>query len=498
MPRDATPDLPRTIGFLGSIGVMVGIIIGSGIFRTPASIARSIDDPILILILWAVGGLIALFGAFTYAELITMHPESGGVYVFIREAFGRCAAFVFGWTYLLITKPLAVAGICVVMSEHLLGLLHVNGADSVSIAGLNITAVQGLTAGAIVLLTGINILGLRLGAGVAGVLTVLKVLALMAIIGLGVWNVVFGPMAPPSPGIDLAPPTPFQSPGMLIAIGAVMASVMWTYDGWSDVGAIAGEVKNPTRTLPRVFFAGTILVTVLYVAINAVYMDVVSLDEMRGMQTVAPVVMDRLIGNAAAVAVTVIIVIATLGATHGSIITGARVTYAQARDGLLFRGLGVAHPRFQSPARALIIQGVLACVVLLGLKTFENLAGGFIFTMWIFYGLGGAAIFVLRVTQPDVPRPFRCWGYPVIPGLFVLAAAAMTGLTIAGLPWRQTVLWLGVLVTGVPIYFIWDRKAIRARREEARRKQVRCPACGYSKVGLTGTVCPECGSNSVA
>lgn len=450
----ATPHtLPRTVGMLGAIGVMVGIIIGSGIFRTPASIAKALDEPWTILLLWAIGGVVSFLGAMTYAELATMKPESGGVYVFIREGFGRCAAFVFGWTYMLITKPLAAAGIAVVMAEHALALADAPPGAIVNVWGLSIGAAPLLTCGVLILLTAINIMGMRLGAGVAAGLTGVKILALAAIVAVGAFALSTGAVAPPTH----TPDPNFVSMGLFAALGGVMASVMWTYDGWSDVGAIAGEVKNPAKTLPRVFLAGTILVTALYVAVNAVYIAVVPLSEMRQLDTVAPLVMERLLGSTAAITVTVVIVVATLGATHGSIITGARVTFAQARDGLLFRWLGGVHPRFRTPARALVVQCALSCAVLLSLKTFENLAGGFIFTMWIFYGLGGAAIFVLRIREPAAERPFRCWGYPIVPGLFVASAVMMTILTINDLPWWQSVLWTGVLIAGIPAYVLWDR-----------------------------------------
>lgn len=450
---------------------MVGIIIGSGIFRTPASIAGFLNDPALILFLWGVGGVVCLFGALTYSELATMFPESGGVYVFVREGFGRCAAFVFGWTYLIITKPLAVAGIAVVMAEHALTLVGVP-ADAalrpMGTQGMALTAAPLLASLMIVLLTGVNVLGMRLGAGIAGVLTILKVLSLAAIVILG-FGRLFADAAPPGPaaaggmtGIDS---TPFVQGSMLVAIGAVMAKIMWTYDGWSDVGAIAGEVRDPSRTLPRVFVAGTLLVTLLYVAVNAVYMKVLPLGEMRGMTTVAPAVLTRLVGSTGATAVTIAIIVATLGATHGAIITGARVTYAQACDGLLFRWLAGVHPRFRTPARTLIIQGILSCAAMLGLKTFESLTSGFIFTMWIFYGLAAASIFVLRIRLPNAARPVRCWGYPVVPGLFVLAAAAMTALTLRSIPIQQSLVWTGVLVLGVPAYAVWSRLA-RPRRPE--------------------------------
>jgi len=454
LPTQPRQDLPRTIGFLGAIGVMVGIIIGSGIFRTPTDIAKNLDQPWLILSLWGVGGLIALFGAFTYAELATMYPESGGVYVFLREGYGRCMAFVFGWTYMLVSKPVAAAGIAVVMSQHLLTLLNVDPSlrwilFETEDSQLSISAVQVLTCSVLITLTAVNVRGTRLGAGIAGILTSLKILALLSIVALGLATV-----ARPVDAVSVAA---VADVSLFLAIAPVMAGIMWTYDGWSDVGAIAGEVRNPQRLLPRIYLSGTILVTLLYVAVNAVYMKFVPLAEMRTVDTVAPLVMNRLLGASAAVAVTAIIVISAFGSTHGSIITGARVTFAQANDGLLFRWLAGIHPRYQTPARALVIQCTLSCVAILWLGTFQNLANGFMFTMWIFYGLAAGAIFILRRRLPDAERPFRCWGYPFVPALFLLAAVGMTVLTVVDLPWKQTLLWISILIAGVPVYYVWKR-----------------------------------------
>ncbi len=428
---------------------MVGIMIGSGIFRTPASIATEMGSPWLILTLWALGGVLSLFGALTYAELATMYPQSGGVYVFLREGFGRCTAFVFGWTYVLITKPLAAAGIAIVFGENVNRLLHVDWDPRM------------VTIAVLILLTGINILGMRLGSGVAVVLTAIKLGALAAIVGLGL--ALHGDSAHVLAGADA--PKPFLS-----ALMPVMFLILWTYDGWSDVGAVAGEVTDPQRRLPRIYLVGTIAVTVLYVLVNAVYMLFVPLAEMRGPEiqmtgSVAPVVMERLLAGiggagmaatAGGVIVTAIILVSTLGSTHGSIITGARVTFAQARDGLLFSFLARVHPRFQTPAVALVVQMVLSCTACWFVETFEAMAGGFVFTMWIFYGLAAASIFVLRAKRPDAVRPYRCWGYPVVPAVFIACAAGMTTLSIWQKP-NETLRWLGVLVAGVPVYFVWRR-----------------------------------------
>lgn len=431
---------------------MIGVMIGSGIFRTPPEIAKHLASPTLILLAWVVGGVLALAGALTFTELVTMHPQSGGVYVFLREGYGRSTAFVFGWTYMLVTKPSAAAGIAVVSAECINLLLGTKW------------DIRIITSVILVLLTGLNILGVKGSTRLGVVLTAFKMAALLAIIVLGTLYAL-GVL----PGVggeagDAAWPSAGTPPHSLwLAIAPVMAAVMWTYDGWSDVGAIAGEVKNPSRTLPRIFVLNTIAVTALYVGVNAVYLLLVPLDQMRGMDNVAPHVLGLLLGGAGATAVTLIIILSTIGSSHASIMTGARVSFAQARDGLLFGFLGHVHPRFQTPAVALTVQLCLSLAAIWLLGSFAELAGSFVFTMWIFYGLAGLAIFILRVRRPGAERPFRCPGYPVVPALFVLSAAAMTVLAIADDP-KTTGKWLGVLVVGYPVYWVWQWATSRSKR----------------------------------
>ncbi len=438
-------DLPRKVGFWGAIAVMVGVVIGSGIFRTPTTIAQNLGDPYVILGFWLVAGLIALCGALTFAELAVMLPRSGGIYVFLREGFGRCPAFVFGWTYMLITKPSAAGGIAIIFAEHFN-----------SLTGLQWNAPI-LTCAALFVLTLINVLGVKGSARFAIVLTTLKYLALVGIIVLGVVAAVREMTGDGGVGdvgggfVRTASPKPLMQ-----AIVPVMAAIMWTYDGWSDVGAIAGEVKNPQRTLPRVYISGTLAVIGLYVLANAVYLWHIPLPEMRETKTVAPLLMEKLVGPIGATMVTGIIIISTLGSSHASVMTGARVTFAQARDGLLFGFLGKIHPRFETPSTALWVQLGLSCLMVLVFRDFASLADSFVFTMWIFYGMGAVALFILRRKMRDVERVFRVPGYPVVPAVFIVCSAVMTGLSIWQDP-KTTGMWLGVLAVGVPVYFVWRK-----------------------------------------
>ncbi len=472
---ESGPNLPRTVGFLAAAGVMVGVTIGSGIYRTPSEIARHVDHPWQMVAAWVVGGLLSLFGALTYAEMAAAMPRSGGLYAFLHEGLGPRVSFIFGWTYMLITKPLAAAGIAVVFAEYLAALLgpgYVPWLNANLPGAASFHALLGdswhtvlLVCLTLSLLTFINSLGMRLGSGVNLALTIIKVLCLLSIVacaGLAAAGLL-------GQASTIAPPVlATTSPTTLLALAPVLSAVLWTYDGWADVGSIAGEVKDPQRNLPRIFIAGTLGLMAMYLAVNLAYLSALGLEEMRTSTAVAGDAMQRLVGPWGATAVVLFVLLSTLGSTHASIMTGARVTFAQARDGLLFRGLGAIHPVRQTPHVALWTQLTLSCLCTIFFQQFENLAGGFVFTMWIFYGLGGVAMLRLRRTRPDLERPYRCIGHPVIPLAFIAAAAGMTILQVHDTlgapvepgelpPWARLAIFGGILVLGWPAYDLWRR-----------------------------------------
>jgi amino acid transporter len=437
---------------MGAVGIMLGVTIGSGVFRTPHDIANELGNPWHILLMWVAGGVLSLLGALTYTELAVAFPRSGGLYNFLHQGLGERVSFIFGWTYMLITKPFAAAGIAAIFANY----LHLNERVGQWLIDYH-EFPQGYTTQwpepiavcvMLVALTWLNALGMRLGAGAGVVLTLIKCLSLAAICVLAV--------ALPGGSVENFASAEQTRPWMA-ALTAVMSSVLWTYDGWSDVGSVAGEVRDPQRTLPRVYLVGTVLLVVIYLAVNAAYHYVVSVPEMRGTERVASSVMKKLVGNPGEAIVTAMVLISTLGATHAAIITGARVTFAQAQDGLLFRFLARVHPKHQTPDISLWTQCLLSCIAVLFLRSFDKLADGFVFTMWIFYGLGGLAVIVLRVRRPEMARPFRCPGYPVVPGLFILAAVGMTTMEIITRPWTMTVPWLIVLAAGWPAFWVWRR-----------------------------------------
>lgn len=456
-PTSDHRDLPRTIGFFGAVGILVGVSIGSGIFATPSDIARLLSSPWLILSLWAFGGILCLFGALAYTELAVVFPRSGGLYNFLYQGFGPSTAFVFGWAYMLLIKPFAAGGIAIVFATHLDALTGIQSKLNLLVGDSTTTllgqwlgekwAMPPLVCVLLILLTAINTMGMRLGTGISIGLTTIKVLALVAIASLAFIL----------PGGSRAnfDAMPAGKPWYLV-IAAVMSGILWTYDGWSDVGAVAGEVKDPQRQLPRIYLFGTLLVIALYVAVNSAYFWIIPLAEMRTTDTVAPLVMQRLTGNWGEKLVAAIILISTLGSTHASIITGARVTFAQANDGLLFRFLGKVSGR-ETPANALWNQCGLSCICVLFLQSFQNLADSFVFTMWIFYGLAAVSVVVLRRRRPDLPRTFKCPGYPYVPLVFAACSLAMTGMTLATASNYYPFMWIGVLLAGYPVFFVWTR-----------------------------------------
>lgn len=475
MTTNRPTDLPRTVGFLAAAGIMIGVAIGSGIYRTPASIAAYLDAPWQILAVWVAGGLLSLVGALTYAELAAAFPRSGGLYNFLYQGLGPRVAFVFGWTYMLITKPLAASGIAMVFGEYFLRV--VGEGWHARLMGAVLAPewlAQALSARVLVvclslsLLTYINYRGMRQASWLNFGITLIKVASLLFIVGLA--------MALGGGEAEAAAPVAREMPGGagllagVLIIAPVMASVLWTYDGWADVGSIAGEVREPQRNLPRIFIAGTLGLTGLYLLVNWAFLRVLTPAEMAQSPAVAAEVMSRLVGPWGVTAVTVMVLISTLGATHASITTGARVTFAQAQDGLLFSVLGRVHPRHQTPHVSLWVQLTMSCVCAVFFGTFDDLAGGFVFTMWIFYGLGAIALLRLRRTRPDLARPYRCWGYPVVPLIFIACAAGMTALQIvdavrtpagsepgAWPGWAKMTLFLGILGAGWPAHTLWER-----------------------------------------
>ncbi len=438
--------LPRKLGFWSAAAVLVGSTIGSGIFRTPAVVAERLDVPWLFLLAWALGGVVAVAGALSVAELAAMMPRSGGLYVYLRRAYGRLVAFLFGWTQLLVLRPAAYGAISVVCAEYLWRVLGVDGA--VAVAG-SASRAQ-LLAGALVVVVGyVNYRGIQHGAWIQNVSTLLKVGALLALVCLGLSTL-------GTPGLASPPGAPQAPLSLLSAFGLAMVPILWSYDGWSDVGYVSGEVKDPQRVLPRALWLGAAAVALLYVSVTVSYLVVVPLAAMPGSALIAADVAQAVIGPVGVVLVSGAVAASTFGTLNGSMMTGPRVFYAMAEDGLFFRGLARVHPRHGTPGGAIGLS-VLLGVIFVSVRSFGELADQFVIGMWPFYALGVAAVLVLRRREPHAERPYRAWGYPFVPALFVLAALLLLANYVAREPWVV----LGnaaVLATGVPVYYAWSRK----------------------------------------
>ncbi len=439
--------LPRRLGLASAVAVLVGITIGSGIFRTPAVVADRVGVTELFVAGWVLGGALALAGALTYAELAAIFPRTGGIYVYIREAFGRAPAFLFGWAELWVIRPAALGAIAIVSAEYLWRLLGVDG--TVRFAGLPQSLAQVTAAGLIVIVATVNYRGVQLAAAVQNVSTVLKVGALLGLVALGFLL---------SPSFELtraaAPSRTVLSP--LSGFGLALVSILWAYDGWADLSFVAGEVRDPQRNMPRALFLGTAAIIVIYLAVNAVYLKLIPLERMPGSPLIAADAAQIVLGQAGVAFVSAAVMVSAFGSLNGSMMVGPRIFYAMAEDRLFFRRLAEVHPRFATPWASIVLAAALG-IGYVSVRGFAQLADQFIIGIWPFYALGIAATFVLRRTRPDLERPYRAWGYPLVPVLFLLAALYILGNYMISEP----VLFfadVGVILTGVPVYMWWERR----------------------------------------
>lgn len=447
--------LTRHLGVGSAMAVVIGSTIGSGIFRTPASVAGRIDDLRLFALAWLLGSAVALAGALSYAELSAMMPRSGGIYVYLRRAFGPLWAFLFGWAQLVVLRPAAYGAIGITSAGYLWRTFGVDG--TAPLLGLPLSLEQATAVVLIGVVAWVNIRGIRSGAWVQNVSTVLKMGALVVLVLLGLYVLVGGA---PRVAESYTPLSSKTTADWITAFGLAMVPILWSYDGWSDVGYVSGEVVDPQTTLPRAFVLGTATVGALYLAANAAYLFVVPLSTMPGSELIAADVAQQVLGAAGAVFVSVAIALSTFGTLNGSMMTGPRILFAMAEDGLLFRRLAEIDPRYGTPRASIIVSAVLGAVFV-SVQTFSQLADLFVIGIWPFYALGVLAVFVMRVREPDTPRPYRAFGYPIVPALFLLSALYLLGNYLIVEP-GKFVGSIGFIVLGVPIYYI-----VAARRHRA-------------------------------
>src|SRR6266513_1238512 len=426
-----------------AFAVLVGSTIGGGIFRTPAVIAERVPAPLPMFSVWVLGGLLALCGALTYAELAALFPRSGGVYVYIREGFGRLPAFLFGWTELLLIRASALGAISTPFAEYFLRSLGLD--PKVEPAA---TYVHYVAAGAIVVTATLNYVGVRWSSLILNLTTATKYGALALLVALAF---VVGQG-------DFAHFTQVGGTPTAGLFGLSLASALWAYDGWGDLSFVGGEVRDPERNLPRALMFGTAAVIAIYLLVNAAYLYLLPLGQMARSPLVAADAAQLIIGRAGVGLVAIVVMIATFSTLLGSILTSPRIFFAMADDRLLFKAVARVHPRFQTPSVSIVVTALLGVVWVLFLN-FEQLAEQFVVAIFPFYALAAAAVFVLRRRQPERPRAVRVWGYPVVPMLFVVATFIILGNALREHP-GGTGLAFGGILLGVPVYWWWlrDRK----------------------------------------
>ncbi|MEO7962890.1 MAG: amino acid permease [Gemmatimonadaceae bacterium] len=438
-------ELRRELGVFSAALLVVGGIIGSGIFFTPAEVARALPSGPWILAVWALGGVLALAGALTYAELGAMLPDAGGPYVYIRQAFGSLWGFLYAWMALLSIASGAIAAVAMGFAGYLgrfTDLAPLGGALPVA-------------AGTIILLTATNYVGLRPGVALQNVLTASKIVALAALIvgGLVLW----AKLAVPATVVDApAPPT------ILKGFASAFVAVLFTIGGWQQMNMVAGEIRDPARTIPKALLIGILIVIAIYLGANGVYLHALGRDGLAASHAVAADTAARMVGPIGATLITAAAMLSILGFVNVAILTNSRLPYAIARDGSFFRAAGRVHPRFGTPHVAIVLTGVWSLVLLLATRgEIGTLLSGVVFADWIFFGLGAASVFVLRRTMPEARRPYRAWGYPLIPALFVIAAAVGVLSAFVAAPAMSAVGAL-MLVGGVFVHGAFRRSAAAA------------------------------------
>ncbi len=434
-------ELPRVLGFWDLIGIIVGGVIGSGIFIVPAAVAAGVESPLLIFAVWAVGGLLCFFGALSFSELGAAYPQAGGMYVYLREAYGPLVSFLFGWTLFLVIDSGAIATLAVAFSSkylpHFVDLTPLE-TKLVAVALIAFLAI-------------INYIGVKWGAAVQNILTLIK---FGAIVGVCVVVFVF---AKGSAAHFISPAPKALSLNLIASFGVALVATLWAYKGWESSTFSSGEIRNPEKNLPAGLLAGTLIIIGIYLLANFAYLYAFSAGEIARSSRIASDAMNFAIGPVGASIIAFIILLSITGATNQNFLCSPRVYFAMARDGLFFKNIARIHPRFLTPHVSIFaLTGWSAVLSLSG--TFEQLFTYVIFGQWIFFGLTVAAVMILRRKRPDISRPYKTWGYPATPVIFILCALFVSVNTLINEFWNSFA-GLAIIFLGLPAYFYWRRKA---------------------------------------
>jgi len=438
-PESPAPELRRELSLLDSTMINVGTMIASAIFIVPASIALHAQSSLLVVLVWVIGGIISLLGALSVAELGAAMPEAGGQYVYLREAYGPAWGFLYGWTAFTVINTASISAIAVGFASYLGYFVKLDA------LGIKVVAIL-----SIILLTVINCFGIKLGAWVQNGFTFIKMAALVSLVACSF-------ILPGGSPENFSPLLPTQSlAGMLGPLGLAMVAALWAYDGWIEITYVAGEVKNPQRNLPLSIIYSTLIVIAFYVIVNLAYTYVLSAEKMASSPLVGSDVATIIIGSAGAGLITIGILISTLGSNHGIVFTAARIPYAMSKAGLFFKSMAHVHPRFRTPTTALVVQGIWGCVLALT-GSYDQLFTYVVFASWVFYAMSSGAVIILRRASPQMQRPYKTWGYPITPIVFILFSIWLVANTIIEAP-RDAAIGAGIILLGLPVYFYWRSK----------------------------------------
>jgi APA family basic amino acid/polyamine antiporter len=459
-------ELIRGLGLIGAISVNVANIIGTGVFLKARVMTCNVGTPGKALIVWVLAGLLALAGALTYAELLAMKPRAAGEYGLVRDAYGRPLGFIYGWTQFVIARTASAAalavGFAIFLNDLVGGTLRPTVLGPFTLPGgftLSLTRLQLVALAAIIITTLINCAAVRVSGGVASVLTGMKIVLLLGV-GFGAFfysSGDWGHLGLANSG-GLCEGVPITTGG-IAGFAAAMIGALWAYDGWNNITFLAGEVKNPGRNLPLALIGGGLVVMALYLFVNVSYFHVLTPTQIASVpasSSVAAEVVRRLLGAVAVTLMAAAMMTSSFGALHASILATARIPYALAKDGLIVKSLAKVSPRTHVPIRALVVQCFWACVVALS-GEYDTLTDYAIFALTLFYALVAASIFIYRRREPETERPYRTWGYPVVPILFLIVSVALIIQTIVNTP-RQSAIGLFLISLGVPVYWLLDRR----------------------------------------
>ena len=452
--RRESPHLIRGLGLWSAAAVVIGDMIGTGVFLVTSDMARAVGSISLVFAAWIIGGLIVLFGAFCYAELGAAFPKAGGNYVYLNRGLGPLWGFLFGWMSSFLDRPVAMATLAAGFLRFL-GFLFPVVATPLFTARFGryefgFTAAQPLAALVVIAATAVNYLSVRFGGSIQVLLTSLKMGAILLIVVAGV---LFGTQK----SIRMAPSVAPFGLGVIGAVLTALVPVMWAFNGFNDLGDLGEEIEHPEKNIPRAIILGLLTVGGLYLLANVAYFQVLPFSAIAQSQHVASDVVQSFAGSRGARWLTIAMAISALGALHVVVLTGARIPFAMARDGVFFQFAQRIHPTFRTPSGSLIFLGSIGAVLALS-GTYEELYSLFVFAVWIFFALTAIALLRLRKTEPDLTRPYRAWGYPVTPLIFLIAAIALTANLWMVRPVRSS-LGLAVLLAGIPFYYHWRKSA---------------------------------------